>query len=1815
MQTRVIFPGKQNRPQNTFPPERSPFQPQWRPQPSAVIFPSGVRSQGMQGSGVRPPQPRWQAQRAPGQPPDFPSPRLPQIRQPVRSGSRQPVRSGSRQPIRSGSGHFPPPGSRPGSQNFLMPRPANQPMTSQQRPVGNPLPRALGNRFPRSTSTPNVVEAPARSTQLGWSGTLTGNTAPGMFGTGQNLPQVKVESAFSDDDDDEGLLAAMDAYVVASQEVEEEKPVVTTVKLEEGATDAVGTKDGVTDAVDNDDLFFDIDLEHIESQAEDSVREVAVSFKPPPPVQQIQSGGMGVSEKAGPILRVVATSMDGPDKRPQIFVAAPGSTLGEYNKLMRQPTIENLAPETMQFLDALPANAHVPVNVEVLPGFDVHAGLTWLYPTNYPPRDYQYNIVQKALFRNTMVTLPTGLGKTFVAAVVMYNFYRWYPTGKILFMAPTRPLVAQQMRACYTIMGIPQNEMVELTGMISTHQRQALWTSHRLFFMTPQTAVNDLLNDRFEPTAIKCIVIDEAHKATKAYAYCEFVRILSQKNSQYRVLALSATPGNDPAAIQEVLTNLHIAHMEIRQEDSIDIIPYTHKKTVEQVIVPLDDTINEAINRLGQIMLPYVETCRRAQGIPGYVDNSKLTSFGLMMYMREFTSKNTMSNGFLKQKVITSFMVAHTLMHAYELLQCYGFRAFYTSIHDKSQNGLARHTLSKNADFNGLMERVKELLEKDLSVLGVDGLMDTSSIIHPDRPYIYGHPKLRKLEEIVLAHFQQAATTTGEDGVGKKPDSRIMIFTSLRDSVQEISSMLKRHDPVVRVKKFIGQSGSAKRKGFTQKEQAEVLNLFRSGRFNVLVSTSVGEEGLDIGEVDLIICFDTQKSALRGTQRTGRTGRKRQGRCIMLLSEGTGERQKYEQCKSNKGMVKKNLLRTDYKLYADNPRMVPSALKPLCVRLKLDSMPEYVEGGEAGTGKKSKKAAPIKGDMHVWLRTKPTSKETAKFEHKFLTDAELMEYNRFCKVPSESNDPVAASDSEEPASKFLFNPLNNEQLQKRFRDRESVDYESIRSTGPLSLTRHAAFQILEQPTKLMRHSSKSSNFVATMSQLNTLSMASSSSSACDADVVRLYRLAARAGLIDMDGLSPHGWLSEPNSEENSEEPSSGLSLGFAPMVIRKRVSRNEMLCSLGTPDDEPRVAVRAGPSSPDGGHSDTESDEMEEGWEDERNETIAADDDSESSDEDETLRSYYSKWQSQRRVDHFRSPSESSDGDHAELALEDNFDVGCAVNDAVNSNEELKPEIQEGEGFSDLGLENWDTWDDMVPPVRETTDSAAAGGEVLVDHSDAPGEPIADEGSMLNESEALRVMNRTDVVMETPATVRKASQRRSIGSVVRSGRLDFDEEGSVAGLVVQSKQSELPFSHRLGVAAALRNGEAQPEAVEETLLPIAFPSGPQSYSTPQRDRTTRKLTVTMDVSPVQSDLPDRPPPSPSCVADSIIDEDEVPPSQLPDSELQPDLVNDDGPNEVPCSYPDEADFPEMDSADHPPAVEVLATDADDDVVMLNSTGPFQARATKDAAAVVMHFNPTLPFNGPTRSLQSTDPVESAVVVGAKRPLPKEPSRCVTPDPDDCHNFRRRKRVVAALETPDSAVQPGGQDISTSGEPSTSSAHRTPLKPGNRQHQIKKAASKRVPKPEKKTAKARLKALDFLDDEAEVSDDAECSSDEDEEDENDQDGYPASFLPSQPVGDDPSYMHAFYAQHNLYSPTGEEVLKRLGPRHVRDDVFSQTFEQDSDYGGSSFVVYSDEEEESPIRPPRKRAAPATESRSPPPAKKWANNGFQAPRRKN
>ena len=222
------------------------------------------------------------------------------------------------------------------------------------------------------------------------------------------------------------------------------------------------------------------------------------------------------------------------------------------------------------------------------------------------------------------------------------------------------------------------------------------------------------------------------------------------------------------------------------------------------------------------------------------------------------------------------------------------------------------------------------------------------------------HPKMIAADEIVLKHFMNCQAEATEN---LRKESRVIVFAQYRDSCDELKRYLERHRPLIKPVVFIGHGGSVSLNGskkghamdktvgksnkptvddtpitlpsrvtaakMSQKEQLEILEKFKAGEYNTLVATSIVEEGLDIGDVDLIVCYDQHRSPIRLVQRMGRTGRKRNGRCVMLITEGK-ENLAYEQCLKKQKHLNHAIenARNVLQLYQNNPRMVPNNIKP-----------------------------------------------------------------------------------------------------------------------------------------------------------------------------------------------------------------------------------------------------------------------------------------------------------------------------------------------------------------------------------------------------------------------------------------------------------------------------------------------------------------------------------------------------------------------------------------------------------------------------------------------------------------------------------------------------------------------------------------------------------------------------------------------------------------------------------------------------------------------------------------------------------------------
>lgn len=494
---------------------------------------------------------------------------------------------------------------------------------------------------------------------------------------------------------------------------------------------------------------------------------------------------------------------------------------------------------------------------------------TWTYPSNYQIRSYQQELVEKSLFDNTFVSLPTGLGKTFIAAVVMLNFHKWFPKGKMIFVAPSRPLVLQQIRACAEIVGFQPDLMADLTGSVNPTRREGLWQTRKVFFATAQTVMNDFATGKFKAEDLKVLVLDEAHHATKTHPYVRLIQDIV-KDHPIRVLSLSATPGNSLKGIHDVLDVLQRPRLVVKTSEDPDVKKYSQSTKLDVIVVQNSKEIDHLLSLLNAITTP-VHT--RLKKVISYLPElSKCTPFGVLQLMQD--QQQSRNPQVSMKQIMGDFGVLRALVEARKSLLRYGVES-------------CQQTLQRNlVDF-------KQNKRPSQAKMQIIQSMEFKAFMEICEANSNSHPKLKKCVEILEDHFL------------KHTDSRVIVFSSLRNSVNEIYQATKGSSSI-RASTFVGQGSDVSSKGISQKVQLDIVRKFRRGEINTLVATCIAEEGLDVGEVDLILCFDVKRSMINMTQRMGRTGRRRAGRCVLLMQRGK-EEEDYQKSLSSASKVMRDM--------------------------------------------------------------------------------------------------------------------------------------------------------------------------------------------------------------------------------------------------------------------------------------------------------------------------------------------------------------------------------------------------------------------------------------------------------------------------------------------------------------------------------------------------------------------------------------------------------------------------------------------------------------------------------------------------------------------------------------------------------------------------------------------------------------------------------------------------------------------------------------------------------------------------------------------
>ena len=468
-------------------------------------------------------------------------------------------------------------------------------------------------------------------------------------------------------------------------------------------------------------------------------------------------------------------------------------------------------------------------------------------------RTYQEVIAASARDQNTLVVLPTGLGKTVIAAMVASQKL---PEGKTLFLAPTKPLVQQHEKSFKNFIDIAEEKLQVMTGETRPAKREELWKEKEAFFATPQIVENDIISGKVPVEEFLLVIFDEAHRATGEYAY----NFISEK-MHCQKLALTASPGGDKEKILQVAENLDIENFEIRTEDDPDVEPYIEDKEVDWKRVSLDNRFQSALKKLKDAKRTQLKKLKKKD----HISSTDIRKKDLLKLRGEISSKLSSTDDPEMYSAISRVATALKISQAIELLETQGVSQAYDYIQGlKNDDSKAAARALEDEDFQKAKSLVEYLRKKGEE-----------------------HPKIDRTRELL-------SDLSGEE--------KAIVFTEYRSTADRIVEKLETEG--LKPVKFIGQQGED---GMSQSEQIDTLGEFDSGKYNVLVSTSIGEERLDIPAVDKVLFYEPVPSAVRDIQRSGRTGRQEEGEVVVLIAEDTRDEGYYWSAHHKKKNMEKTL--------------------------------------------------------------------------------------------------------------------------------------------------------------------------------------------------------------------------------------------------------------------------------------------------------------------------------------------------------------------------------------------------------------------------------------------------------------------------------------------------------------------------------------------------------------------------------------------------------------------------------------------------------------------------------------------------------------------------------------------------------------------------------------------------------------------------------------------------------------------------------------------------------------------------------------------
>ncbi len=454
------------------------------------------------------------------------------------------------------------------------------------------------------------------------------------------------------------------------------------------------------------------------------------------------------------------------------------------------------------------------------------------------PRSYQINIIKSVYTgKNTLVVLPTGLGKTLIAifamAAVLHN------GKKAIILAPTKPLSEQHHKSLEALLKVEKERMPLLTGTTSASKRKEIEDNAKVIAATPQTISNDIKAGRLNLDDVGIVIFDECHRAAGKYAYTHIADECKTRGIQ--LLGLTASPGSKREKINELVQILGIENIEIRISSDPDVEPYVMGKAIKTYYVDKTPEINEVANHLRPVIEEHLGKLYH-KGL-SYSNNFETLPKGRLLEIGD-NIKRIQAPSY-KFSAMNSYVYVLDLVHAYDLVTCEGLYPFVSYI--------------------------ESLKNRDTKSRAVQGILANPNVVLANKVAMdalaqgFEHPKMFQIVNTIKKEY---------------PSNSMIIFAQYRSTIKKLTDLLNHNG--ISAHSFVG-----KKDGVTQASQQQVIQDFRDKKFRALVATSIAEEGLDIPSVDVVMFYEPVASEIRNIQRKGRAGRISFGEVLIFVTKAT----------------------------------------------------------------------------------------------------------------------------------------------------------------------------------------------------------------------------------------------------------------------------------------------------------------------------------------------------------------------------------------------------------------------------------------------------------------------------------------------------------------------------------------------------------------------------------------------------------------------------------------------------------------------------------------------------------------------------------------------------------------------------------------------------------------------------------------------------------------------------------------------------------------------------------------------------------------